>query len=170
MHIEHLGELTQHPNVEEWMQSVAVEVKYFGGQTLPFVLENLAGDAAPVEFSDAVARFLNLTTADREVASKYVFKNYTEFCRAVGDEDVGVRIASAQQVWDHVKPTCVYVKRRRANKKVYVLVAAECGWEQEHGLQLVFREGQQLSRVSSQDGHLTHCDAYGLPDSKDRIC
>jgi hypothetical protein len=36
-------------------------------------------------------------------------------------------------------------------------------------LQLVFRQGRQLTRVSGQDGHLTHADAYNVPDSEDAL-
>ena len=51
---------------------------------------------------------------------------------------------------------------------VYVQVACECAWESEHGLQLVFRQGATLSRVSDQDGHLTHADAYDLPEDQEQ--
>jgi len=50
-----------------------------------------------------------------------------------------------------------------------VKICAECTWEPEHGLQIVYREGSVLSRVSDQDRHLTHADAHGLPESQDRI-
>ena len=45
----------------------------------------------------------------------------------------------------------------------------DCDWEPEHGLQLVFRKGQSLSRVSDDDGHLTYSDAFNLPEDQDRI-
>lgn len=48
-------------------------------------------------------------------------------------------------------------------------IAAECDWEPEHGLLIVYRNGNELSRVSDQDGHLTHTDAYDLPEQEDRI-
>jgi len=50
-----------------------------------------------------------------------------------------------------------------------VQITAECEWEPEHGLQIVYRDGSELKRVSQQDGHLTYVDAYGLPESEDRI-
>jgi hypothetical protein len=36
-------------------------------------------------------------------------------------------------------------------------------------LQIVYRRGSELSRVSAQDGHLTHTDAFDLPEDQDRI-
>ena len=88
----------------------------------------------------------------------------------LGEDEVDVRIAVATDVWKHVQPSEVYVKRRRKDKKVYMAIAAECDWEPEHGLQIVYRNGDQLSRVSAQDGHLSYCDAYAKPESEDRIC
>lgn len=52
---------------------------------------------------------------------------------------------------------------------VYVQIAAECDWEPEHGLQIIYRRGVEFCRVSDQDGHLTYSDAYDLPESEDRI-
>jgi len=48
-------------------------------------------------------------------------------------------------------------------------VACECDWEPEHGLQLVFRQGRKLTRISAQDGHLTEADAYDKPDEEDEL-
>lgn len=45
----------------------------------------------------------------------------------------------------------------------------ECDWEEEHGLQLVFRQGKKLTRISDQDGHLTEADAYDKPDEEDEL-
>ncbi len=43
---------------------------------------------------------------------------------------------------------------------MYVQIAADCDWEPEHGLQLVYRGGNELVRVSEQDGHLTNDPGY----------
>ena len=50
-----------------------------------------------------------------------------------------------------------------------ISISAECDWEVEHGLQMVFRGGGRLSRVSDQDGHLTHSDVYDTPENEDKI-
>jgi hypothetical protein len=99
-------------------------------------------------------------------ASDRVFKNYQDFADAV--EDVGVEIEDSASVWNHVRPTGIYLDRRhRRDKDIYVQVACNCDWEIEHALQLVFRRGSKLIRVSEQDGHLTHADAYDLPEDQD---
>lgn len=32
------------------------------------------------------------------------------------------------------------------------MISCECEWENEHGLQLIFKDGKSLTRVSSVDG------------------
>jgi hypothetical protein len=171
MKIEYLGELTPHQNIEEWMVSSEVEVDYFPGTRLRFVLEDIEDDLDPNAFVAAVGNFLKLRVKDREEATPYVYKNYSDFVHDVGEDEIEAHIDSPADVWKYVQPSEIHVSRRPyGDRKVYVQIAANCDWEQEHGLQIIYREGKQLSRVSDQDGHLTHADAYGLPESEDRIC
>ena len=84
--------------------------------------------------------------------------------------ELELAIARPEDVWKHVRITEIGVCRRgHGDRALYVQVAAECDWDGEHGLQLVYRRGGELNRVSDQDGHLTTCDAEGLPESEDRI-
>ncbi|WP_430515901.1 DUF6985 domain-containing protein [Mesorhizobium loti] len=41
----------------------------------------------------------------------------------------------------------------------YIYLEANCGWEEDHGLLLVWRNGTMLTRVSGFDGHPTNVDA-----------
>lgn len=169
MEIPPLGKLERHDRFADWLESSEVEVPYFDGARLGFVLEAFEADPAPDDFVSAIASFLRLTVDDRALATPYVFQNYLDFMEIAGEDD-DVVIASADGVWSHVHPTRVHVSRRtKGDRRVYVQVSADCEWEDEHGLQLVFRDGSTLSRVSPRDGHLTHAEAYGLPESEDRI-
>ena len=170
MNIAHLGELTPDPQVEAWMVSPEVEIPCFPGTRLRFILMDFRGDPAPDEFTAAVRNPLGLSVERRMEATACVFKNYVGFVASVGEEDVDVKIAIPSDVWEHVQPTGVYVQRGGPGDKVYVSITAECAWEQEHGLQIVYREGSELSRMSDQDGHLTNSEAYALPDGEDYIC
>ena len=40
------------------------------------------------------------------------------------------------------------------------LEEANCDWEEEHGLMLVWRNGTTLTKVGGYDGHLTNVNAY----------
>jgi len=169
MNIEKLGELRPYPDSPGWLVSSPVAVPYFDGLPLAFILDGL-GDADEGEAAEAVQSFLALRPEDRLAASPYVYANYLRIADVFDEEDLGCRIDSEGDVWGHVRPSEVYLSRRsRRDRAIYIQIAAECDWEQEHGLQIVYRRGSELSRVSAQDGHLTHTDAFDLPEDQDRI-
>jgi len=95
MHIENLGELVAHEQIEEWLVSRPVEVPYLPGAPLRFVFCGLAVDHAPRDFTDAIRSFMSLGLGDRKQAAPYVFKNYRDVVEAIGVDEVGVKIASA---------------------------------------------------------------------------
>ncbi len=119
---------------------------------------------------NAVSAFLALGSDVRLAASPYVFQNYRRMVDAVGEGEVECKVATPEAVWAYVHPSEIFVSRRhRRDKFIYIQISAECDWEQEHGLQIVYRQGNVLSRVSDQDGHLTHTDACDIPEDQDRI-
>jgi hypothetical protein len=171
------GELTQDEQLDDWWESTAaIAVPFFDGRALPVVFMNYtpAEDAAFLQQADdALRNFLALTMADRLAVSAHVHKNCTDFLEVVGHDEADEpmhAIKDASEIWAFVHPTNVYVKRRhRRDRDVYVQIACECEWEGEHGLQLVFRRGRQLTRVSAQDGHMTEADAQNKPDEEDEL-
>ena len=145
--------------------SEPVAVSFFAGTVLTFIVEDEAEVDAP-DVCAAVDRVLSLGEAERLAISEAVFENYRAFLDASDLEPL--EIATPTAVWRYVKPTAVHIRRRRRrDREVYVTFMCECAWEVEHGLQLVFRGGDRLARVSDQDGHLTHADAYDIPDEQD---
>lgn len=170
MEMQGLGVLLRHQDIPEWLESAPVHVALFPGKPLPFVLESVETDPHPAEFHDAIQAFLGKTVRERLVAAPHIFRNFCEFKDAVDEEDCECAIGSEAEVWSHLRATEVRILRRPyGDKKVYVQVTAECEWEIEHGLQLVYREGRELCRVSEQDGHLTFSDAYADPSMENRI-
>jgi hypothetical protein len=170
MRFEPLGELTPDEHVCDWLVSAPFPIPLLDGVALPFTLENLPEDPAPDDFVAAVRSFLSLDARDRERAAPHVFDNYRQVALDWGLSSHVPRIRRSQDIWSAVHPAEIRVSRRhRRDRKVYVQVHAECDWEPEHGLQLVYRDGGALSRVSEQDGHLTYTDAFDLPEEEDRI-
>jgi hypothetical protein len=169
MKIPAIGALRPHPDVPEWQTSDPIEIPYFDGKKFAIILEVLE-DSDEEDVQSAIVCFLNLGPKDRLRASQYVFANYREIANLVSKEDLGCQIASKEDVWEHVHPSEIFVsKRDRRDRAIYIQITAECDWEPEHGLQIIYRRGAELSRVSDQDGHLTHTDAYDLPEDQDRI-
>ena len=47
---------------------------------------------------------------------------------------------------------------------VYLSAEGDCAWDEEHGVQLVFRNGDELCKVGPYDGHVTNVDAFDRED------
>ena len=148
------------------VEELPVPVPYFSNEMVPFtVVVEANGSTYPPDVVEAVERFLSLRVEDRQAASARVFTNYKDYADAV---EIDLEIDHPAAVWNHVRVTDIIVDRRHhRDQDVYIVATCECEWEIEHGLQLVFRRGSNLVRVSDQDGHLTDSDAYDQPDDDD---
>lgn len=53
------------------------------------------------------------------------------------------------------------ISRRRTyrDKGIYISLECNCDWEEEHGLQIVFKNGLNVNKIGPYDGHLTNSDA-----------
>src|SRR5579863_1134289 len=136
MNVPSLTGLREHPDIAEWLISDPVAVPYFDGLSLCFILDGL-GQEDGEEANSTVAAFLRLGRSDRLDASPYVFANYRKMAEVIGEDELDCLVGSPQEVWPHVHPKEIFVKRRKCHEKaLYVQIAAECDWEPEHGLQI----------------------------------
>ncbi len=171
-----IGLLWQNDRFNNWWESSLFNIPFFDNKDLKiifmdFVPEN--DDLFIREADEALELFLNKSNADRLQLSKLVFKNCKDFLNAVGFDENDKNLWEIQNevsIWNFVSPNEIYVSRRPyKDKNIYIDINCECEWEQEHGLQLVFRQGKKITRVSQIDGHVTDADAYGKPDSEDEL-
>jgi hypothetical protein len=141
----------------------AIEVPLFDGQTVPVSLSSpgLADAFTPddAEAIDAVMdAFLALTPSDRAVAGVPVLAYCKDTLEAIGADWPEARkmaaIADPADIWRHVVVREIDIRKdtRQGEPSIYVLVHCACDWEEEHGLQLVYRGGNVLTRVGQQDG------------------
>ncbi|GAA4433999.1 DUF6985 domain-containing protein [Bremerella cremea] len=170
MNIEPLGSIYRDDDIEEWFESEPISIPFLDGRQLTFILENVEEDGRLEEFSSAVTKFLALTVQDRDSVTPYVFRYYSNYVAAVGTDELEIKIENPAHVWRHVQLFQIHVSRRPfGDASVHIQICGNCDWDREHGIQIVFREGNVLRRVSMQDGHLTYCDAFNVPESEDRI-
>lgn len=162
-----LGELYEHKHIPEWLCSKPIPVPLLKNKELPFIikLENLENSSNLV--NEALENFLKLDNDYRLKISDLVYENYKE-CLDDGEFEP-FEINDNKDIWNYIYPQEIYIEERRKDKLIYIKIACECEWEEEHGLQLVFQKGTRISRISSQDGHLTSADAYNIPDSEDKL-
>jgi hypothetical protein len=171
-----IAQLTQDNDLSDWWKSEPFKIPFFDNQKLPIIFTGFEPEndrTFIVEADKALTHFLKLTSDDRKTISELAYKNCMDFLDAVDFDEADEplrQIKDKNQIWNFIHPTEIYVTRRPYQEpNMYVQVACECDWEQEHGLQLVFRQGKKLTRISDQDGHLTEADAYGKPDEEDEL-
>jgi hypothetical protein len=171
-----LGELRQDENFDDWWLSKEVAIPFFDNKKLIITFS----DFVPEEDSEFIAaadagltHFLGFNTSDRLAISNLAYKNCMDFLEAIGFDEADAElweIKDEHDIWNFISPEEIYVTRRPYKEQdIYIQIACECAWEQEHGLQFVFRQGKKLTRVSNQDGHLTEADAYAKPDEEDEL-
>jgi hypothetical protein len=127
---------------------------------------DLDREPASVAETAALEAFLRLGPADRLAASRHIYAYYLDFHQAIGGEDwldaaMGIP-ATPADIWSHVHPRGMFLEDdiHSAAQEVYLVIEAECDWEEEHGLMLCFRNGARLTKCGGYDGHLTNVNAY----------
>jgi hypothetical protein len=96
--------------------------------------------------------FFGLNSKDRTGNSDIVYHYYSETLKFGYTEQLDIK--TPKDIWNFVTPTEIIIHWDE-KERFYLCVSCECEWEEEHGLQLVFTDGQTLTRASEQDGHLT---------------
>ena len=151
--VKGLGALHRDPSYPAYLCSQPVKVNVLDGELLPFTLEveeedvDLAALRGPIEA--AVENFLGLSPDSREELTGLVYANYQE---VLNDCDLPpLPMGSKSDIWKYVYPKAVSVKQHWEEEDIYVIVTGNCEWEPEHGLQLVFRNGDKISSVSAVD-------------------
>lgn len=171
-----IGQLKQDNNFPDWWKSEQIEIPFLGNEKLTITFMDFEPEYDKTfldEADQALANFLKLNLTDRNLISDLAYKNCMDFLEVVEVDEVDDtlrHIKDQNEIWNFIQPTEIYVTRRPYKEQdIYVQLVCECDWEQEHGLQLVFRQGKKLTRISGQDGHLTEADAYDKPDKEDEL-
>jgi hypothetical protein len=87
------------------------------------------------------------------------------------EDEESEAIKEPKDIWEHVNlgDEALVGRRARGDRGVYISLECECDWEEEHGLQIVFKHGLKINKVGPYDGHLTNSDAYGDESLEDVI-
>jgi len=157
-----IGPLTQTERFPGWWQSEEIPVPLLEGEFLRVIFQDYDPALDPAFIADAdeaLKNFLAKTVEDRAAASALVYQNCADLLPGIDDEiaDEIRSIGNAEDIWQFVYPSdiCVSRNNEQDDKDIYIRLACECLWDPEHGLQLVYRKGAELTRVSEQDGFLS---------------
>lgn len=96
----------------------------------------------------ALAGFLGISADERPSLTKRLFADYQEVRDAVGE---GPEIAGAQRVWEFVRWTTVLVPLQGPTGSRFVCVQGDPAWEEEHGVEMWFRD-ERLVRLDRASG------------------
>ncbi|WP_298972652.1 hypothetical protein [uncultured Roseobacter sp.] len=125
--------------------------------------------AMPSAGGDALHRLKQLTSADRLSITPHVYAYYVDM-RTHADtswvDEAMPRPAQPHDIWQHVRPLSISIKSRPAKSDAaaeaepvfYVLLEANCDWEDEHGLLLSWKNGRELVKVGDYDDKPVHAD------------
>lgn len=100
----------------------------------------------------ALENFIRLSSINRTENSDIVYHYYSETLKYGYTKQLDVK--TAKDIWNFITPTEIIIHWDE-DGDYYLNVSCECEWEEEHGLQLVFTNGQTLTRASGHDGHFT---------------
>jgi hypothetical protein len=153
-----------------WYYSKTIPVPMFGGKQCRIVLEGYDEDEAKDDFHIAIANFLSGSPAVLREADEPLFRYYGDF-EQWWLEDNKQSIKSANELWQHVRLGSEPMVTRRLYGDRGISISIECGcdWEQEHGLQLVLKNGLKVNKLGGYDGHLTNSDAFADESLEDVI-
>ncbi len=162
MEIPGIGPVTKDDELD-WYYSEPIAIPVLGGKMCCVVVEAYDDDQAKEEFHTAITNFL---AADQSILTEvepYIYQYY-ERCKDyyAPDDEEYVSIASARDVWNHIRlgSEPMFTRRAYGDKGIYVSLECGCDWEQEHGLQIVFKNGLKVNKIGAYDGHVTNSDAY----------
>lgn len=146
----------------EWTATFPVEVV---GEDVEFTV--VPDDVEDSDDADAlstlavcISNFRTMPRSALDDASALVYAYYQDFAEEFSEgqrEDFGIpTIGSADDVWSYVTfGDEVSVERDDETGVWFIIWENECAWEAEHGLQLVIRNGEEVTRASEYDGFIT---------------
>jgi hypothetical protein len=147
-----VGQLKSVEHDEAFFESVPFEIPYFDNQMITIGFVEAKYQPYLDSADNVLRKFLALTSKDRISNSELVFKYYDQTLKFGYTNNLHIKTPS--DIWNHVRANEIIINWDE-NGDFYLCVSCRCDWEEEHGLQLVFKDGQNLIRASGHDGHFT---------------
>ena len=133
-----------------------------------FVLEGYLDEKNKDDFKTAMEGFRKNGSNAIKEAARHIFEYYQDISNLVDldFEDDFPTIQSIDDIWGHIRigKEVAVSRREYGDRKVYLSIECGCDWEEEHGLQIVLKEGKFDNKVGSYDGHLTNSDEYDVAE------
>jgi hypothetical protein len=163
-----LGELKPDKQIDNWLCSKLIAVPMLG-QECRFILEGYANDPRPVEFHAAVANFLAASPEVLRAAESALFQYYQD-CEEFWLKCDNPPLARAD-IWSHIQLGNGPMVSRRpyGDQGIYISLECGCEWEDEHGLEIVFKNGERVNKIGPYDGLHSNADIFGDKNLEDVV-
>jgi len=154
-----IGEL--HQSDEFSWESGGVNIPALFNTKWHFVFEDFDPMSEMEEYQEAINNLMVMNLDDFKICGVYLFQYYKSSIKHWGakSEDY-INIPSSDDIWEHIDISSGYyiTISKDFDGDVYLSLSANCDWEQEHGLQIVYHKGNELVKVGSFTGHLRNSD------------
>jgi len=144
------GELIPCDYDEDLFESKPISIPYFDNKELKISFVEAKHEPYLKEADQVLERFLKMEIQSRLNDSELVHEYYSQTLKLGYCKDL--RLSSIKDIWNFVIPNEIIIDWEDEGK-YYLWVSCGCAWEEEHGLQLVFKNGENLTRASGHDGH-----------------
>ncbi|MEI9908212.1 MAG: hypothetical protein WDO71_00170 [Bacteroidota bacterium] len=146
------GRLKPNEYDTDFFESEPFPIPYFDNKKLPIGFVEAKHQPYLDSADKVLQNFIALNPIDKIKDSEIVNHYY---CETLKDGYTNpLNITTTQEIWNFVTPTEIIIHWDE-NGGFYLCVSCKCEWEEEHGLQLVFKDGQTLTRAGGHDGHFT---------------
>jgi len=173
MEMPGLGSVSKHPDIGSWLRSGKLPVSVLGGKLCRIIVEGYADDPRKEDFHAGIQNFLSIGPSVLTDAQDSLFAYFKDLQGALWqpDDSQYLVIDSPADVWKHVQlgSEPIVSRRPHGDQGIYISLECGCDWEEEHGLQIVFKNGLLVNKVGPYDGHVTNSDAYGEDELEEVI-
>ncbi len=147
-----VGELKPLDYDPDYFESEPYPIPYFNHKKIKIGFIEALHESYLSEADKVLEIFLKLDSSERIKNSKIVYDYYDKTLLYGYTNEL--QIKTIEEIWDFVYPSEIIIHWDE-NGDFYLCVSCECDWEEEHGLQLVFKDGLNLTRASGHDGGFT---------------
>ncbi|SEK82867.1 hypothetical protein SAMN04487910_1233 [Aquimarina amphilecti] len=184
MKLKTLGVLKQDignlPLEKDWITAKPIATPFFDHKEISYRLDcTEVSGMDPIRVDQVLSDFMNINESVKIEAAKRAFENWITFNDAVGYLETIetyqtasnkpawmvsaleqmlplLNLTESKKVWEYITPIEIVITkdRHQRDEDIYIQILCNCLWQEEHGLQFILKEGNELIRVSDQDGNL----------------
>ena len=147
-----VGQLTPTDYDPDYFESKPFPFPYFDNKELKVGFIDAKHQSYLDSADTILENFIKLSSIDKIKDSDIVHNYYSETLK-YGYSKL-LDITTEDNIWNFVTPKEIIIHWDE-DGEFFLCVSCECDWEEEHGLQLVFKDGLKLTRASGHDGHFT---------------